>query len=417
MAAVTIFSASHCHGDDVATAVAERFGSRFLTTEELVAEAAERYGVPDKHLLRAMGGPPSLLERFTQDRPRNVVYLKCTLADQLDRDELVYHGFASHLVSDDLTHVLRVALVARREYRLAEAGRRGLGPAQADKALEADDESQRQWALQVRDTSPWDKKLYDLFIPVDEVPIAQAVDEICQFSQKAPLLFTPDARRASRDHQLACRVELALIRRGHQMDVSCEDGVVTVVINKYVMRVEALRRELDEIASGVDGVEGVITRVGAQFRRPALYANLDLPQKLLLVDDEEEFVHTLSERLQARNHLEPMIAHDGESALSMVENDAPDVMVLDLKMPGIDGLEVLKRVKREHPRTEVIILTGHGSQADQEAAERLGAFAFLNKPVDIDVLAQTMKDAYAKLARERDGQVEGTPSGYDEDRT
>jgi DNA-binding response OmpR family regulator len=91
------------------------------------------------------------------------------------------------------------------------------------------------------------------------------------------------------------------------------------------------------------------------------------------------------------------VAYDGEEALSLVKSEEPEVMVLDLKMPGIDGIEVLRRMKKEHPNVEVIILTGHGSEREKELARELGAFAYLEKPVDIDVLSQTMKEAYRKL--------------------
>ena len=128
----------------------------------------------------------------------------------------------------------------------------------------------------------------------------------------------------------------------------------------------------------------------------AVPASLDAPPKVLLVDDEKEFVHTLSERLQTRS-MQPAVAYDGEEALSMIATDQPDVMVLDLKMPGIDGLEVLRRVKRKHPDTEVIILTGHGSDAEEALAAQLGAFAYLRKPVDIDILTDTMKRAYSRF--------------------
>jgi two-component system response regulator CpxR len=121
----------------------------------------------------------------------------------------------------------------------------------------------------------------------------------------------------------------------------------------------------------------------------------------LLVDDEKEFVLTLSERLEARN-LQSAVAYDGEQALSIMETDAPDVMVLDLKMPGVDGLEVLQRVKQERPQTEVIILTGHGSEKERVRAQELGAFAYLSKPVDIDVLADTMKQAYQRVRQRSD---------------
>jgi len=81
----------------------------------------------------------------------------------------------------------------------------------------------------------------------------------------------------------------------------------------------------------------------------------------------------------------------------MVSEDEPEVMILDLKMPGIDGIEVLRRVKETRPEIEVIILTGHGSDADKETCMKLGAFAYLQKPVDIELLSETLKKANEKI--------------------
>jgi DNA-binding response OmpR family regulator len=99
----------------------------------------------------------------------------------------------------------------------------------------------------------------------------------------------------------------------------------------------------------------------------------------LLVDDEEEFVETLADRLQMRD-LEASTAHNGEEALSVVKEDEPDVIV--------------RRVKKAYPRVEVIILTGHGSQKDEEAARSLGAFDYVTKPADLDKLVPRIKDAF-----------------------
>ena len=91
------------------------------------------------------------------------------------------------------------------------------------------------------------------------------------------------------------------------------------------------------------------------------------------------------------------VAYDGQSALDMINEDEPEVMILDLKMPGIDGIEVLRKVKQTNPEIEVIILTGHGSAADREECMRLGAFAYLQKPVDIEKLSRTLKKANEKM--------------------
>ena len=75
---------------------------------------------------------------------------------------------------------------------------------------------------------------------------------------------------------------------------------------------------------------------------------------------------------------------------------------MDLKMPGIDGIEVLRRVKQTNPDVEVIILTGHGSEADREICMNLGAFAYLQKPVDIDLLSSRLKEANEKIQRKKE---------------
>ncbi|SKA96449.1 Response regulator receiver domain-containing protein [Paucidesulfovibrio gracilis DSM 16080] len=119
------------------------------------------------------------------------------------------------------------------------------------------------------------------------------------------------------------------------------------------------------------------------------------PIRLLLVDDEAEFLRTLSKRLHRRG-LTAELAHSGESALENLRQHPADVVVLDVKMPGMSGIETLRTLKREHPLTEVILLTGH---ADLDAAVQgmeLGAFDYLMKPMDIDELLFKIQDAYTR---------------------
>jgi DNA-binding NtrC family response regulator len=122
--------------------------------------------------------------------------------------------------------------------------------------------------------------------------------------------------------------------------------------------------------------------------------------KVMLVDDEEEFVSTLSSRIKKRG-FSSSVAITGEQALQFVDDQVPDVMVLDLKMPGIDGMEVLKRVKKSYPKVKVIILTGHGSEKNKTEAFSLGAFGYLQKPVKIDELIEQIMRAYKSGKEDR----------------
>jgi DNA-binding response OmpR family regulator len=114
--------------------------------------------------------------------------------------------------------------------------------------------------------------------------------------------------------------------------------------------------------------------------------------KVLLVDDEEEFVSTLAERLRLRDIM-TLVATDGDQALQIMETDNPPLVVLDVMMPGIGGLDVLQQIKRRHPQTQVILLTGRGSTKDGIKGMRLGAFEYIMKPVKIEGLIETMHEA------------------------
>ena len=116
--------------------------------------------------------------------------------------------------------------------------------------------------------------------------------------------------------------------------------------------------------------------------------------KILLVDDEEFFVKCLMAYINKIENLRADIAFNGEEALKLVENEVPDVIVLDLKMPGIDGIEVLRRVKKAYPDVQVIILTAYGSEKDKNDCLRLGAFKFMEKPFKIKELVQSIQCAY-----------------------
>jgi len=115
--------------------------------------------------------------------------------------------------------------------------------------------------------------------------------------------------------------------------------------------------------------------------------------KVLVVDDEVAFANTLSQRLQMRDMIVGT-AYDGEEALSKLKKEEPDVMVLDLRMSGMQGMDVLRETKKAYPLVQVIVLTGHGTDKDAEEARRLGGFDFLNKPADIDHLESKIRKAF-----------------------
>jgi len=116
---------------------------------------------------------------------------------------------------------------------------------------------------------------------------------------------------------------------------------------------------------------------------------------VLLVDDEEQFLDALSQRLETRG-LKVDTVTSGEDALKQVEDHNFDAIIVDLAMPGIDGIETLKRIKEKRPDLEIIMLTGHATVKSGIDAMKLGAEDFLEKPVDLNELLAKIGEAKNK---------------------
>jgi len=117
--------------------------------------------------------------------------------------------------------------------------------------------------------------------------------------------------------------------------------------------------------------------------------------RILLVDDEVEFLDTLMKRLLKRG-VDVTGLKSGEEALQWIEAHPVDVVVLDVRMPGMDGIEALREIKRRHPLVEVVMLTGHANVEVAIQGMELGAFDYLMKPMAIDELLYKVQDAYKK---------------------
>jgi len=115
--------------------------------------------------------------------------------------------------------------------------------------------------------------------------------------------------------------------------------------------------------------------------------------KLLIVDDETRFLEAIARRLKTRG-FDVQTATNGADAVKLAQTDKFDLALLDLKMPGMDGGEVLKILKRDHEFLEAIILTGHGSLESAVELTKVGAFSYLPKPYELDKLIDVLKDAY-----------------------
>jgi two-component system, OmpR family, response regulator CpxR len=402
MGIVSVFSGAFCREDEIIHQLLDRTGHTLVNDDMVVHRAATLSELPVDRLKLTFSARTSVFNPFTRERERSLAWLKLALAEYLQKTEILLHGFAAHLVPVSIHHVLRVCLIADMAYRIEVASSQlGINETEASVRIREHDHHQAFWVQERKACpDPWDPALYDLVLPTNTVDARRAASLVEQGLAAEALQPSASSRKAARDFLAAARIETHLAGEGHFVDVTVKDGEVVLMIDRPVLMIERLEEELKAAVRAVKrtGPVKVHTKPGAEQGDPYRRYDAHLPSKVLLVDDEREFVQTLSERLGMRD-IGSAAAFDGESALAMVSEDEPEVMLLDLRMPGIDGIEVLKKVKAEHPDIEVVILTGHGTDVDRKQCMALGAFAYLEKPVDIDVLSETLKKANEKMRK------------------
>jgi len=405
MASITVFNGAFCHEEAFLKRVQTSIRYDVVRDEDILLEASRLSGLAKAKIERAFSDRVSVFNRFTHEKERSLAYLRLAVSQVLEREDGLLHGLTAMLVPPEISHVLRVCLIADMPFRIAAATRdQGVPEPEAVTLIRHLDENLAQWVHTIRAVrDPWDPSLYDMVIPMHKSPLDQIEKLILDNLGRGVLMPTETSKQVVRDFQLACGVDVVLANEGHDVSVKASNGTVTITINKHVLMLSRLEEELKTIAGKVPGVRQVETKVGPGFHQSDIYRKFDfeVPSKVLLVDDEREFVQTLSERLLMRE-VGSAVAYDGESALELIKEDEPEVMILDLRMPGIDGVEVLRKVKETQPEIEVIILTGHGSEKDRETCMALGAFAYLQKPVDIDKLSATIQAANEKIRRRQE---------------
>lgn len=404
MPILTMYSAAYCQEQEVARAVAEALSLKLLEDRRIISEAASTYGLSENKFYRALFGKPSVFNVFTRERERCASCYKAVVARHLLGDDLLLLGLAGTLVPRTMTHVLKVCLTADEASRLRTAARsHNLEPKALSKLIAQEDEARTRWTDFLAQKDPGRSSPCDILIPMETTSILVAANLIQDRARRAVTLATLESSSAATDFALAARVEAALAVKGHVLQVDVKQGRIALHVDKNVVRAEKLEEELRSIVRDEVGEAPLEIRMGPDLYRTDVYRPFDFenPAKVLVVDDERDFAVTLSERLKMRE-MGAAVVTSGEQALRMVEEDEPEVILLDLKMPEINGVEMLRMIRQGHPHVPVIILSGAGTDEDIQTCQNYGAFACLHKPVDFKELVDVIRKAYATLDSSRE---------------
>jgi cytidylate kinase len=208
MSVIIISKGSYSHGSKVAEKVAQRLGFKCIS-REILLKISKEFNIPELKLIRAYNDAPSLLERFTYGREKYIAYIKAAILDNLSKDNVLYHGFAGHFFTKDISHVLKVKIIADMEERLqAMMKRENVSREDAYGIIEKVDEERQMWGLKLYGIDTWDCRLYDLVISISKITIDDAVDTICQTVKLKPFQTTPESQEKIEKLARQARLEL-----------------------------------------------------------------------------------------------------------------------------------------------------------------------------------------------------------------
>jgi two-component system, OmpR family, response regulator CpxR len=399
MPIAAITNGKFANAESIVQTLSQELGCKVIRDQEIVEETARIYDIRPAVLHKVIDTKPLAFNELTHTREKCIAYLRKTIVDHVSGGNCIFYGLLGHLIPYQTSHVMKILIIADKIERTKTGmAKDGLSEGEVAKLISISDKRAILWTNALFGKKAWDKSLYDIVIPSDKTEAMKTTQLILEHFEEASVIPESVIAQEVSDLALTSEIELALSRISDGLSISTTNGDVLITINKRVLMMSKFKQKITALAEGVEGVKTVKTKEGgkAQSRITRNY-DFETPTRILLVDDEKEFVQTLSERLKTR-HIENEFVLSGEEALNFADQGDSDVMVLDLKMPGIDGFEVLKKVKQSKPNTEVIILTGHGSEKDRKTCLELGAFAYLQKPADIDLLATTMQEAYQKIS-------------------
>ena len=399
MSILTITSALYSNAESTIIKLAEKSNSKIITDSDIIEKTHQTYDIKLSTLEKIIESKPIPFNDFTHEKEKSLAFIKKTISDYIIEGSYIFHGILGHLIPKEISHVMKVLIITDKKKRVDNGVLiHKLNEDEVLKNIELSDTFAVLWTNGLFGKKAWDKSLYDIVIPSDKLDLNESVDLILKHSNQLIDNKEDLIKQEIENFKIASSVDIALNEIGQSLSAKADNGNIIVTIDKNVMMLAKLEKKIIANIEKISGVKSVKTEIGAKFYKGTIKRDYEFetPLRILLVDDEKEFVQTLSERLKIRKFTSE-IAYNGQEALDFTDQEDTEVMVLDLKMPGIDGFEVLKKIKQTKPNIEVIILTGHGSEKDKKICMDLGAFAYLQKPADIDLITDTMKKAYKKI--------------------
>ncbi len=263
MAVITISRGTFSGGIAVAEELSRKLGYPCIS-KEIILDAAEEFGIPEDKLVAAMEKPPKSWLEAPAKKIAHLNYVRYTLLKRARKNDLVYHGYAGHLLLGDIAHVMCVRVIADMEYRInAAMEKENLNRKEAVSMIKKLDKQSRNWTRFLYGVDWSDPAIYDVVINLDRISIESAVDIIASMTELDDFKPDENSKAALNDQVMSSMVWAALTKddrtNNSNLNVVSENGIVKISGSASS---EGCLKAIDEIAKGIEGVKEVVNEAG-----------------------------------------------------------------------------------------------------------------------------------------------------------
>ena len=259
MSIITISRGSYYRGKEVAEKVAQKLGYQCISRDTVVEEL-EQFQLSEVKLVRGLHDAVSVLERISYGKERFIVNIRWSLLEHFRRDNIVYHGLAGHFFVRDLSHVLKVRIIADLETRvIEEMARENISAQQARTILKKDDEERRKWSLYLYGIDTWNPAQYDMVLNIGAITTDDAAEIITNTIHLPRFNTTPDSQRKIENLALAAKVQSSLFEYP-SAQVMARDGSVVVTIKAPLDQKQEIIANVENIVKNIAEVDGIEVR-------------------------------------------------------------------------------------------------------------------------------------------------------------
>jgi len=261
MGIITISRGSYTMGKEIARKLSEKLGYECIS-REILLKASEDFNVPEVKIFQAIQDAPSVLDRLKHGKKKYVAFIREAFLEHIQKDNVVYHGFAGHYFTKGLPNILKVRITANIDYRINIVMRRdNVSNEKAREILNKIDDERGKWSTYLYGIDTRSAELYDIVLHIDCLGVNGTADILYNLAKRPCFQTTPESQKKLKDMLVAAKAYSAIVDKYPEAIVKCKNGSVLISVESSLSVEENLSRNFENLIKDIDGVKEVKTFV------------------------------------------------------------------------------------------------------------------------------------------------------------